>query len=256
MSELWERVPLGTQLIDVCKNNLFLSEETIIERYKLEKQMIRLVADGDYINARKLIDSMTYHEGALNDFVARTRSEEERLRNHGIVMNSALRIMLLNTNVPFTIIHGMATYFGQFINFAPLEYLQTSELFDRMLKAYCSVAKEFGSKPYSPAVEKIVEYIVTNLPNKLGLQQLSDKFSYSSVHINRLLKAETGYSAIQFIKRKRISLAKVLIDFDNIPMEEIAAMVGYPDYNYFCRVFRQVENVSPSKYLGMSRDRQ
>lgn len=254
MEQQWEDVQFGAQLTITCKDNLFLSEEAIIERYQIEKKLARLVEDGDYVTARRLLDSMPQYQESMFDFVARTHNEDERLRNLGLLMNSGLRMTLLNIDVPISIIHGIATYFGRMINYGSLELLKSDRLFDSMLKTYCGIAKAFSGKSYSPTVEKIVEYIVINITSSLSLKQISDHFNYSPVHVNRLLKQETGYSTIQFIKQKRISLAKALMGFGNMPMEKIAAEVGYPDYNYFCRVFRQVENMSPSKYLEMSRD--
>lgn len=254
MSKQWDDEQTGTSLSGICGENLFISEEAIIRRQLIEKKMVRCVAVGDYTGAKKLLYEMPQTRDSISDFFARADTEEESLRTIGLVMNSALRVTLMNTNVPVTIIHGLATYFGRLANTVSLEYLRAGKLFDSILKGYCIIAKEFGHKPYSPAVERIADYIVINIANKISLQQLADEFNYSPVHINRLLRQETGYSAVQFIKQKRISLAKALMNFEDAPMEEIAAMVGYSDYNYFCRVFRQVEQMSPSKYLEKGRE--
>lgn len=53
---------------------------------------------------------------------------------------------------------------------------------------------------------------------------------------------------MQYIKQKRISLAKTFLLLNDMSLEEIAIALGYEDYNYFCRVFKQVENMSPAQY--------
>lgn len=52
----------------------------------------------------------------------------------------------------------------------------------------------------------------------------------------------------QYIKQKRISLAKTFLLLNDMSLEEIAIALGYEDYNYFCRVFKQVESMSPAQY--------
>lgn len=255
MTEHWERDGSAVALAGICEENLFLSESAIIERNLIEKKMVRCVSKGDYDGARKLLYQMPQTRESIGDFFARAGDEEESLRTIGLVMNSGLRVTLLNTNVPVTIIHGLATYFGRLVNVVSFDYLKSGKLYDSILRGYCSIAKEFGHAPYSPAVEKIVNYVVIHISEKISLQDIADAFNYSPAHINRLLRQETGCSAVQFIKKSRISLAKALMNYEDMPMEEIAAMVGYLDYNYFCRVFRQIEHMSPSKYVERTRGR-
>ena len=230
------------------KENLFISESAIISRYMAEKKLIRLVLNGDYDGARALLDSLPQSQEYYRDFAARIADDVERQRQLALIMNSGLRMTLLNTNVPVTILHGIATYFGRAINEADADTLRSGALMDAILRTYCGMVQEFGRKTYSPPVERIVEYIFANLTGELSLQQIAEQFSYSTVYVNRILKRETGCSAIQFIKQKRIALAKAMLYLDDISVEEVSAAVGFNSFNYFCRVFRQVGNMSPTEY--------
>ena len=233
---------------DSWKENLFISEAAIIARYQAEKQLGSLVLNGDYKGAKALLDSMPREQEYYQDFVIRTKDAVERQRQLALIMNSGMRMTMLNTNVPVTVIHGIATYFGRTISEADAETLFSNALNDAILITYCSLVQEFGRKSYSPAVEKIVDYVITNIAEHLSLQQIADRFNYSTVYINRILKRETGYSAIQFIKQKRITLAKALLYLNDMSVEEVSVAVGYDSLSYFCRVFRQVEGTSPSEY--------
>ena len=168
-------------------------------------------------------------------------------------MNSGLRMTVLNTNVPVTILHGIATYFGRAINEADADTLLSGALMDAILRTYCGIVQEFGRKTYSPAVERIVDYIFVNLTGDLNLQQIAEQFNYSTVYVNRILKRETGCSTIRFIKQKRIALAKAMLYLDDISVDEVSAAVGFNSFNYFCRVFRQIEGISPTEYREMMR---
>ena len=152
---------------DSWKENLFISEAAIIARYQAEKQLGSLVLNGDYKGAKALLDSMPREQEYYQDFVIRTKDAVERQRQLALIMNSGMRMTMLNTNVPVTVIHGIATYFGRTISEADAETLFSNALNDAILITYCSLVQEFGRKSYSPAVEKIVDYVITNIAEHL-----------------------------------------------------------------------------------------
>ena len=210
--------------------------------------MTHYVLRGDYAGAKAFLSQLPQGPEVIPDFMARTTDEVERARQMALLMNSALRITVLNTRVPISMIHGIATYFGRTVNLASAETLCSGALQDTILEAYCTAVQEFGRERYSPQVEKIVDYITLHVSEPLTLEQLAQRFNYSPAYLNRILKRETGLSAIQYIKRTRISWAKALLRLNELSIAQIAAAVGYPDQNYFCRVFRQLEDMSPSQY--------
>ena len=233
---------------DSWKENLFISEDAIIERYQAEKRLGNFVLNGDYIGAKALLDSMPRGQEYYQDFATRTKDAIERQRQIALIMNSGMRMTMLSTNVPVIIIHGIATYFGRIISKATAETLFSDSLFDAILLTYCSLVQEFGCKIYNPISRKIVTYIISNIAEHLSLQQIADKFNYSTAYVNRILKRDTGCSVIQFIKQKRVTLAKALLFLDDMTIEDVSVAVGYESLSYFCRVFRQVEGTSPSEY--------
>ena len=235
------------------KENLFISENAIINRYMAEKKLVRFILNGDYDGARTLLDNLPQSQEYFRDFAARTANDVEQQRQLTLIMNSGLRMTVLNTNVPVTILHGIATYFGRAINEADADTLLSGALMDAILRTYCGIVQEFGRKTYSPAVERIVDYIFANLTGDLNLQQIAEQFNYSTVYVNRILKRETGCSTIRFIKQKRIALAKAMLYLDDISVDEVSAAVGFNSFNYFCRVFRQIEGISPTEYREMMR---
>lgn len=230
------------------RENLFLSEEMIVERYNMEKKLNQLVLMGDYEGVLSLLESFPRGPEYFLDFEARSKDEVERARMLATIMNTGLRVQIVNTGIPVNIIHGTATYFGRVINQADADTLFSGRLMDAIIKTYCKMMLEFGRKSYSPVAEKIVNYIVSNIAGELSLQQIADRFNYSPAYVNRILKRETGYSAIQFIKQKRVALAKTLLELNELSVEAVSEAVGYANFTYFCRVFRQVEAMSPTAY--------
>ena len=240
---------MNIDFLKVRTENYFISEEAIKKRYLAERKFLLCVCAGDYEGVKEILDTTPLEPDSYLDFNARNPNNvEQSIRDIALIANTTMRICLLHTRVPVTLLHGLATYWGRMIRNASIESFTFDNLFDSMFRSYCEMVREFSQESYSPTVERIVNYIFYHLTSQITPAQIAEKFNYTSVYINRLLKNETGYSTVQYIKQKRISLAKTLLKLNDMSLEEVAAAVGYVDYNYFCRVFKQVENVSPAQY--------
>lgn len=225
------------------------NEGSIIKRYLSEKKMIAAVMEGNYRQAVAVYKEMSTSDDDLSDMRARIPNDAERLRrNLAWLLNSELRISILLSRVPVTYVHIIASHFGMLVENAPIEMVMSDRLVDNMLNVYCYAVRKFNCNPQSEMVEKITNYILSNLQSDISLNQISQEFCYSPSYINRLLKRETGFTAVQYIKSQRIALAKMLLRMEDISIPDVATMVGYADYNYFSRVFKQLEGVSPLQY--------
>lgn len=83
-----------------------------------------------------------------------------------------------------------------------------------------------------------VETLIRRQPDNtelLGL--LSAHFQLSSSQIYRKIKRSTGMSPSIYILRKRLEIAKELIENSDIPLTEIARRVGFRQLPYFSRCF-------------------
>ena len=67
-------------------------------------------------------------------------------------------------------------------------------------------------------------------------------------YLNRLVRAQTGHSAMDWIEISRLNLAKSLLRQGELQIAEIATAVGIDDQSYFTRFFKKNEGVTPSQY--------
>ena len=100
----------------------------------------------------------------------------------------------------------------------------------------------------SPAIEAACLYIDTNYLNDITLEETASHCRLSSFYFSKLFKKEKGITFIDYLTDKRISTAKQLLETSNLSIKEISANTGYSDPNYFTKVFKKVESLSPSKY--------
>lgn len=103
-------------------------------------------------------------------------------------------------------------------------------------------SQEFGiSKKASNIIR--AEYM-----KDISVDALAKQLGVSRSYLTCKFKNDIGLSPTQFIKSVRIDHAKHLLCATDQAVSEIAASVGFSDTFYFCRMFKAVENVTPSEY--------
>jgi AraC-like DNA-binding protein len=97
-------------------------------------------------------------------------------------------------------------------------------------------------------IHYIVEYIRKNLKENINLKNLSEKASMSTTSFYRFFKKELGMSPIEFIIHEKIKCAKKLLQNPTIKINEVCYLSGFEDANYFARLFKKYEGITPKQY--------
>lgn len=93
-----------------------------------------------------------------------------------------------------------------------------------------------------------ISYIEENYTNNISLDDVSRIINISPYYFSKLFKEETGEGFVEYLTRLRIEKAKELLLGTDMPMKEICQEVGYPDPNYFSRIFKKNYGVTPTEY--------
>lgn len=67
-------------------------------------------------------------------------------------------------------------------------------------------------------------------------------------YLSKTLKAQTGKTFRQLLLQQRMSVAKLLLAEGNLPVTEVARIVGYENVSFFYRVFRRECGVKPGEW--------
>ena len=108
----------------------------------------------------------------------------------------------------------------------------------------------FQSKntPFSrDSISRIKEYIDQNYAQDVSLVNLSRRFYMSSSYISYLFKLNYGKSYSDYLKQVRLEQAKNLIETNpGLKVYEVCKLVGYKEYKYFSKQFKNAFGVTPS----------
>jgi YesN/AraC family two-component response regulator len=94
----------------------------------------------------------------------------------------------------------------------------------------------------------VLNYIQEHLCEKIHVATLSRKAYLSRTIFFKWFKEQFGTTPSEYINRERIKLAKQLLTNPEHNVHTVSTMTGFVDANYFIRVFRKLEGVTPKTY--------
>ncbi|WP_409416672.1 AraC family transcriptional regulator N-terminal domain-containing protein [Flavobacterium sp. PS2] len=97
-------------------------------------------------------------------------------------------------------------------------------------------------------IKEVTEFIKQNLKENMNLKSLSDKACMSTASFYRFFKRELGMSPIEYILNEKIKCAKNLLKNPSIQINEVCYLSGFGDANYFIRLFKKYEGITPKQY--------
>jgi two-component system response regulator YesN len=97
-------------------------------------------------------------------------------------------------------------------------------------------------------VERTNALINERFSQDLNLDDISKELHISPQYLSRLYKNETGENFIERLTAVRIENAKRLMKENKYSIKEICYMSGYSDPNYFSKLFKKHEGISPTDY--------
>lgn len=95
----------------------------------------------------------------------------------------------------------------------------------------------------------VLSFIKTHLSGKISVDNICKVAGMSKTSLYRSFTQEYGITPAQLILEERIKFAKHLLDTEAaLTMKEIAYASGFNDPNYFSRMFRKMEGLTPTMY--------
>ena len=109
-----------------------------------------------------------------------------------------------------------------------------------------------GSRQYTDdnkdVVEQVKQYIETHLGSDLSRSLLAKEVYLSQDYVSKLFKSTTGMTLPAYIAARRIERAKEYLRQSALPVSRIAMEVGYSNFSYFSKTFRDMTGMTPNEY--------
>ncbi|KWX71787.1 response regulator transcription factor [Paenibacillus jilunlii] len=103
-------------------------------------------------------------------------------------------------------------------------------------------------------VKEALAYVEQHLHEQLTMAEVAGRIHLNASYFSVLFKEQTGVPFSEYLSRLRIQRAKELLLQTSLPIVEIGERVGYRTDKYFIKVFKSLEDMSPSRYRHQMKD--
>lgn len=104
-----------------------------------------------------------------------------------------------------------------------------------------------SQKNTSTMVQKILDYIDTNIRSDLTLKEITGLFNYSTQYVAKEFKNVMRVSLVDYVKSKRVFFAHQLI-LNGMKANIAAIEAGFSDYSTFYRTYIRIIGCKPSDH--------
>ncbi|BFH24940.1 response regulator [Paenibacillus melissococcoides] len=109
------------------------------------------------------------------------------------------------------------------------------------------------SKTMGP-VTKGMEYMKLKLNRDISLLEVAEYVGVSPTYYSTLFRQESGYRFVDYLTRLRMEKGMDLLEKTDKTIAMIGEEIGYSNYRYFIKVFKDYCGMTPSQYRGKIKD--
>ncbi len=111
-----------------------------------------------------------------------------------------------------------------------------------------------GEHSNSAREEYVLNYIRQHLTEKIAINTLGREVYLSRNLFFHWFREQFGITPLEFINRERIKMAKQLLSDPRNNITTTSLQCGFSDVNYFVRIFRKMEGITPKTYQSSLMD--
>ena len=104
------------------------------------------------------------------------------------------------------------------------------------------------SAPKRSELSAIKAWLDNNYSTRVSLDELANQFYIDKYYLSKIFKEKYGITINTYVSQKRITAAKQLLRFSDKTIEQVGCEIGITDTNYFTRLFRKIEGITPGEY--------
>lgn len=231
----------------VCAETVPVQRKHMEQTYAVERQMMDCISHGNYQGAITLVSKLRQ-----NGLDARTDSILRDGKDYLLVLNVLCRVAGYSGGVHPETLDRLAVSFTLKIE-GVTRMTELLSLRDAMIRKYCEASRKENNTRYSQVIQKVIDSVEGSFHTNLTLNGLAQQLHVSPSYLSTLFKRETGQAFTEYLTQTRLAFAKKLLLETELPINNIAAECGILDNNYFARIFKAQEGMTPAQYRADKR---
>ncbi|SDB02612.1 MULTISPECIES: helix-turn-helix domain-containing protein [unclassified Butyrivibrio] len=229
------------------ENELNLSESEMIHRQQNDEYMFyQSVASGDVDAIQENIDNHRFLDA--NGTGTLSRDPLQNLKYHFVVTVALITRICTEKGMEMERAFRLSDFYIQ-----KLDDIKTineiSDLHSKMVMDYTVRMKDLKHNAnLSKTTNECLNYIYTNVNDRITIDDLAEHMKTSTSHISRLFKEELGISPSDYIRNVKLDKAKNLLRFSDYSIIDISNYLSFSSQSHFSKLFFEETGMTPKKY--------
>lgn len=110
-----------------------------------------------------------------------------------------------------------------------------------------------GDETICDLPERISRYVHNKGGAGIRISKLAEELGCSPGHLRLLMHQKCGMGTKAFVDRERVEIAKKMLLYSDMRVNELAESMGFEDVKYFSRFFRKYTGFLPSEFIRSKR---
>lgn len=98
-----------------------------------------------------------------------------------------------------------------------------------------------------------LDYIHNHIYDTISIDELASVACVTKCHFIRLFVKTVGLPPLQYVNKKKMDRAELMLITEEMPVKEIAYQLGFSDHSYFIRLFKKTTGLTPMAYRNSMR---
>ena len=121
-------------------------------------------------------------------------------------------------------------------------------VFHKFIQKAHSIVYKDEEIPLPPIVQEMQKILDAHLEKKIDFTVINKEVSYSHAYMVRLFKKHMDVTPHEYILRRRIETAQLLLKHSTLSIKEIAERLVFSDQYHFSNYFKKCTGMSPSQF--------
>ncbi|THF77563.1 response regulator [Cohnella fermenti] len=97
-------------------------------------------------------------------------------------------------------------------------------------------------------IKRVIAFVEERYSESCSLSDAAAFVHFNPTYLSTIFKKETGEGFVNYVTKRRMSQARLLLANTDLKIAEVAAKVGYDDPNYFTTLFRKTCGCAPNQF--------
>ena len=131
---------------------------------------------------------------------------------------------------------------------SPLQAENFSSWFGQLENFLSTLRSRHGKDYLPPAIRLALRYIEVHYRQDISQSDVADAVHLNASYFSTLFKKSVGKGFSDYLTDLRIEHVKERLATTSEKIKDISTAEGFTDYQYFCKLFKRLTNLTPSQY--------